>query len=349
MQRLFYAMLLLVTVPVSDLSAQPRFHVRGVVRDSLSGHPLENVNVFLASTTIGAGTDQKGGFVLEGVPPGSYTFIASRVGYNHAVGVVTVRDGDVTVHDIAIGPRIIAYEPVEVTGEEEIAWEHSFSLFERAFLGESTFGRQCVIRNKEVLRFDEDDGGAVLTARADRPLIVDNLALGYQLQVTLAEFRWNIQQDFGSFLIYPLFRKMTTTSCDTLVMRDRLRRKVFTQSLQRFLRSVVHRSTETDGYLLHIGVLEELQRGHGLYLAPSEIELHPDPPPLGTWWTFQGWLRVDMPGEDDVPTSFISLRGSNVRIDPLGLLDDPLSVRVMGRWAGSRVGEMLPQDETEGE
>jgi Ca-activated chloride channel family protein len=53
----------------------------GRVIDATSGDPIVAVNVLAVGTTRGAVTDMDGKFTIVGIPPGSYTLRASKVGY----------------------------------------------------------------------------------------------------------------------------------------------------------------------------------------------------------------------------------------------------------------------------
>lgn len=65
--------------------AQHTYSVKGTVKDNLSGEPLPFVNVVIWNTAHGAVTDSVGGFVISGLPPGSYRIQSSFVGYKPVV------------------------------------------------------------------------------------------------------------------------------------------------------------------------------------------------------------------------------------------------------------------------
>ena len=55
--------------------------IGGRIYHSVSGKPLANVNIVLKDTPLGAQSDSSGRFVIENIPKGKYTLIASRVGF----------------------------------------------------------------------------------------------------------------------------------------------------------------------------------------------------------------------------------------------------------------------------
>jgi len=58
--------------------------IAGIVTDAQTGDPLPGVNVILEGTTMGAATDAEGYYVILNVPPGTYTVMASMIGYERA-------------------------------------------------------------------------------------------------------------------------------------------------------------------------------------------------------------------------------------------------------------------------
>ena len=56
--------------------------LKGRVIDAKSGKALIGANVRLIGTSIGIATDNKGEFILEKVPEGTYTLRASYSGYD---------------------------------------------------------------------------------------------------------------------------------------------------------------------------------------------------------------------------------------------------------------------------
>ena len=71
--------------------------VRGTVTDADSGSPLPGATVIMAGTSTGTGTGNDGRYILEGLPHGTYTLIASFVGYDRVSRVVTLRASEAVV------------------------------------------------------------------------------------------------------------------------------------------------------------------------------------------------------------------------------------------------------------
>lgn len=68
------------TTPVFALSPDSLCTVTGKITDRETGHPLYNVNVAVAGTTMGTTSDSTGRYQLS-LPPGEYRFSISHIGY----------------------------------------------------------------------------------------------------------------------------------------------------------------------------------------------------------------------------------------------------------------------------
>jgi len=68
--------------------------IQGTVVDGKTGRPLQEVNVFIEKTMLGAATDEKGEYAIFNVPIGIYRIIASRIGFEPDVREVKVHPGE---------------------------------------------------------------------------------------------------------------------------------------------------------------------------------------------------------------------------------------------------------------
>lgn len=334
---------LVVFVTVTGSSQSPTLPViTGVVRDSVTGRPVENANVFLSSTTLGVGTDRDGRYLLKNVPPGRYSLICSRVGY--ALKAVSVEPGraDTVIANVTLAPRLIMMGDVEVSAEAAREFQKNLERFSGVFLGDGPNARQCRITNPEVLNFLFDPQRGTLIASADQPLLITNKALGYDLQVAMAEFRWDTHLDFGSFVIYPQFRALPGEAESDALAWTKNRARTYEGSFQHFLRALVTGRVEAEGFVVARGDLADLQLGRGTYVPPEALQLEFRPGSSLKLWVFDGWLRISRMGEGTYRATYIAMERSGALIDRFGVLDNPLAIQVIGRWSRERVADMLP-------
>jgi TonB-linked SusC/RagA family outer membrane protein len=99
------------------LGAQQVGEVAGRVVDAATQQPLANVTVTAAERSALTGAD--GRFRLTGVPAGTHTVRASRLGYDPATQRVTVAAGQTAVVQIAMSVQAVAVEGVVVVGYGE--------------------------------------------------------------------------------------------------------------------------------------------------------------------------------------------------------------------------------------
>jgi outer membrane receptor protein involved in Fe transport len=90
----------------------------GAIRDAETGEGLPGVNVIIEGTTLGAGTDADGTYVILNIPPGLYTIVFNYIGYQ----TIIVRDVRVNIDfttrlDQNLQQTVLEGETVEVFGE----------------------------------------------------------------------------------------------------------------------------------------------------------------------------------------------------------------------------------------
>lgn len=94
--------------------------VKGKVTDKKNGDLLVGVNVQIEGTELGNSTDAEGKYEIINVPPGTYTVVASYMGYNEqkVTNVLVVQDNIVTV-DFQLSNTVLEVGPtIEVTAKK---------------------------------------------------------------------------------------------------------------------------------------------------------------------------------------------------------------------------------------
>lgn len=96
--------LLLITILCCAFSfAQTKGTIKGTVTDKDANNiPLAFANAVIKGTTTGVTTDEKGEYSIA-VAPGNYVIVFSYVGYENAEAEVTVKAGETTIVDKAMG------------------------------------------------------------------------------------------------------------------------------------------------------------------------------------------------------------------------------------------------------
>lgn len=155
--------------------------INGKITDANTGSPLADASVYLDGTSQGTISDDQGNFALNNVLQTSAPIIISHVGYqtqkikSHAGGNL----------NIALKQKVTSLKEVTITSDE-IRRGRAMRIFLREFIGATN--NDCYIVNPEDLFFYYDRSKDLLTADADKPLIIVNRLLGYKITYFLTEF-----------------------------------------------------------------------------------------------------------------------------------------------------------------
>jgi hypothetical protein len=103
-------------------SAQSPGSVRGVVVDRDFGTPLEGARVSVAGTTLAVLSNAQGSFLFDRVPPGSYTLVVSKDGFERLVlPGVTVLPGQLADVRAELDAEVLEMDELRVGGEDLLA------------------------------------------------------------------------------------------------------------------------------------------------------------------------------------------------------------------------------------
>jgi hypothetical protein len=182
LKKAFYkiTLLLLLLLPTL-LCAQV---IKGTVTDAVTGKPLEHVNVYLAGTVMGTTTDSQGNFILNMVTKTSAPLMVSCVGYQ------TKKLNDYTDSkptNVALRRNVIALKEVTVS-TDIIRRAKAMRIFLREFIGRNNY--ECEITNPDDIYFSYNKSEDLLTAGAEKPLIILNRKLGYKVTYFLLDFSY---------------------------------------------------------------------------------------------------------------------------------------------------------------
>jgi TonB-dependent SusC/RagA subfamily outer membrane receptor len=89
--------------------------IKGLVLDDQTGGPIPGANVFLEKTAYGTASDAGGNYLIIRIPPGSYTLVASLIGYRQTRQTVLVRADEVLAVTIRLKPGEVTLSPIVVT------------------------------------------------------------------------------------------------------------------------------------------------------------------------------------------------------------------------------------------
>ena len=233
----------------SYLFAQSQGNVlSGSVTDSTTGKPLAGVSVFLNSTSKGTVTHADGTFVLS-VPPGRYQMIVSAIGYETVLREISSRNLPPALK-IALHIKASELEAFTVEPYLKDGWQRYGKFFLDNFIGTTENASSCSIKNRKVLRFHFYPKSKRLSVTATDPLIIENKALGYDLEYRLESFVCDYSTNIISYFGYPLFREMATEYNATRVKWEQRRRMAYMGSLMHFMRTLYKDRLLAEGFIV---------------------------------------------------------------------------------------------------
>lgn len=338
--------------------------IEGYVYDSLTGKPLEAVNVFLNSTTLGSATDQYGKFSIQGIPAGSYQLIISMIGYQSERKTFHIEPGEKIKRDFKLQLHSIELEDIQVEAEVPEEWINQYERFREEFLGQSENAGFCTIQNPEILEFTDEDH---FSAFAEDYLHVENRALGYLVSLKLKYFFINHNGEV-SYTAISKFNELSPEDSLEKKLWQKNREKAFYGSMRHFYYALAYADLDKQGFAISKTMMpnwSELDRD----LEVSDLKL----PQLDdttqryfeSSFYYDGYIRVVYRKEEE-ESAYVDYRkfyGSKVnqalkkqvswikfpygviRVNNFGNLVGNLQTpKVFGYWSWERISNALPLD-----
>jgi hypothetical protein len=108
--------LIAVALPGS-LAARDHAVISGFVTDAETGEYIYGANIFLSGTPYGGVSNMEGYYVLSNIPPGTYTFTVSFIGYTTYRQELRLEGDETLVLNVALKPEVLTGEEITVSGE----------------------------------------------------------------------------------------------------------------------------------------------------------------------------------------------------------------------------------------
>lgn len=120
--RTFSILFLLGLFFIVDQGQAQNAVLRGYVRDSSDGQPMQSVNVILTDDQdafLGSATDRDGFFAVSGIPPGRYYLEASFIGYISHLDTLVFSPDDITTYNLELSLSEDLLDELVVESERE--------------------------------------------------------------------------------------------------------------------------------------------------------------------------------------------------------------------------------------
>ncbi len=109
----------IVLKPMSPEPPAPRLPAGGTIKGRVTdefGEGIPLAQVLIEGTTMGDAADENGDYIIENVPPGTYTLRTRVIGYKSATAEVKVSEGEVVNQDFVLEMDVLSMEEIVVSG-----------------------------------------------------------------------------------------------------------------------------------------------------------------------------------------------------------------------------------------
>ena len=338
------------------LSQEKFFSVAGKVLDGKSGQPLAGASVFCQNTTAGTVSKNDGSFRLR-LANGGYDMIVSYTGYETRVIRIGKDNKENDSLMVELKEQDKSLEQAVVTGSAEVAdgWNKYGQFFLDNFIGTTPNAAQCVLENKDALKFYFYKKRNKLRVKATADLVITNNALGYKIKYQLDSFVYEYGTNVSSYTGYPLFEKLQGTPEQEAAWKDN-RLYSYSGSRLHFIRSWYDSTLKYEGFVLELadssnkGKMSTVEDPYDkqIYSRDSgDVEID-----------IQGRLRVSYTGQVPdkkylaerkfPPTTRAQISAidivSGFEIEENGYFYDQADVTNIGYWSWKKLAELLPYD-----
>lgn len=218
--------------------------ITGKVLDAETGTALSGAAVYISNSSRSTVTDNKGAFSIEGFNS-SYDLIFSLVGYK-IVSVPSDRMGKMPL-EIRLQSKENALDPVAVQSYEKDGWNKWGRLFLENFIGTLPYSNQCVIKNKDAVKFRFSKKKNQLEVIALEPLIIVNDYLGYKIRYDMIVFQNDFNTHYVFYAGYPVFSNISNGT-HYLKVRNKRREDAYSGSMLHFMRALYNDDLAKEGF-----------------------------------------------------------------------------------------------------
>ncbi len=306
--------------------------IQGIIIDENTKQPLANVNVFFNGTTRGTKTDRNGNFKLITPENQKLPIAVSAIGYNSVL--LTEYPAGKTLK-ILLVPRIYELDEVVIISKRSL-WEKSarneyLSMFRKQFLGETVNAYNCKILNESDLVFNYNEGKMLLTAYTQRPLIIRNNALGYQIIYYLDSFEFSQIPYSMTYIGFYILREDSTMREKERIRAENRRRLAFLGSRMHLVRSLWENDLDSAGFTI--------KNSNNKIVTYDSLVVQIDS--SSKCLTNKGTYNISYISK--ISTSSIEIVNDTVNFNKLGFFD-PLGIKWIGDMAKQRIADLLPFD-----
>jgi hypothetical protein len=221
--------------------------VKGTVLDEKTKTSIPYASVYFNGTFAGTVSDGKGYFELNRSEHLSMPLIISAIGYYSSI-----------LADFSSAEPIKIYlKPKEYALKEAVIKSKSLAklrkrymrLFKKEFLGSTDNALKCKIMNEKDITFNYHADKDTLKAFTSKPLLIENMSLGYKITYYLDKFEY-YRKNGGMFFIGNIVFKENEVDGDHLKEYAERRKNAYMGSRMHFFRSLSLNDSIISGFTI---------------------------------------------------------------------------------------------------
>ena len=338
------------------------YTLTGKVLDANTRQPLQSASVFAQNTTFGTATDAAGNFTLH-LPNGGYELAVTFTGYETIIKRVSNADASNNSMVVEMKQKQKSLEEVSVKSSNEVknGWEKYGDLFTENFIGSTANSKQCIIKNKEILKFYFSKKRNRLKVISEGALEIENPALGYKIKYSLDSFIHEFGTQASTFAGYPLFEEMQPADDAQKATWHTKRVAAYNGSILHFMRSVYHRQLKEEGFEVQFIAknedAEKVLQLSDFYAAlnytkddsTQVVDIVPNQPDVAVIYKNEqpeeNYNIADAEKKNTFQWSVINIAAAqSIAIEQNGYYYDQNDISISGYWAWEKAGDMVPYD-----
>lgn len=303
--------------------------INGTIYDNLTKDPVSFASIYFNGTFTGTYSDKNGYFELDITGNTSLPLTVSAVGYYSVTLTKFSNDSPLRIY---LTPKVYELEEV-VVNARSLARKRKVNmiLFKDTFLGTTTNAMRCKIMNEDDIRFIYDNDSSILKAFTLKPIIIENMALGYKVTYYLDEFELHTHTGTMFFTGNIIFDEDLSLDEGQKKIFERRRKSTYLGSRMHFFRSLWSDDLNTNGFII--------QNSAGANLDYKSIVVQEDS--LIKFLVYFEKLYVRY--YTTQPATTITFLEAAVLFDKSGYFD-PKAISWEGPMARQRVADWLPYE-----
>jgi hypothetical protein len=326
--------------------------ITGVVCDYTTKHPISDVSIYLSGTSLNTVTDTSGKFELI-----SNSIINTKLVVHHLLYETVLIDYPFQEQSdtIFIKEKINVINELTVSADR-FTREQKMKAFRGQFLGMSTAGKSCIIVNEDDVHIVIDMQARRLIATSDKPIIVKNNYLSYEISFLLIDF-WiqygffivSLYADYVQSSFFAVVSSFTDLSTENRNRRrtDRRRDNTYQNSYSYFFKSLTNNELKDNNFKIFNNSLEvDYQRYFAIKdtLSQKMLNIIPDTDINRT----RGFNNIPEPsGVINVLhrrriRSDIYFLTDSLLVDKYGNINQIDKILFSGQMGENRAGDLLP-------